>query len=866
MKTDKIIPGMILLVIMLSTFTFVFIKLTYILLPSGFVPLFFSEITRILKYGFDVANTHLFSALAATLSLIFKFDTIQALKVSISLVSALVPFFFFRLTRLTTRNHCLSLLAALFGVLISIDLVWAGDYHSVLGLLIFIVFTGQMLLFKQEKNVTVLPFILVPFLFLIEFTLASVMVLMLIYCSIYLFYSKNKLAIQVTALTFVLVFFALTLYAPSKGWLDLALLPSFENLFSVTADRVSWITIPITLSLVSAVTGIIFLGKSYESSIGFSMVGLGFFMVFVNPLYTLSMTVPFALIPLKLLGKSYSCKKDIQNGIAIELDTPKFFSALLSIFTLASLFNYGYYVVSDSPSPYLSNDELYDIMDIIEWISTNLTDQGLIAAPTYLNPLFEGFLGSRIANWRNPQNRLVADALNDTCFRIITPFFMIDELEPLSTCSSPTIYVHDGSHYVSILYIDDSYARFKMLDNGLSFLESTLGATFLNYTLKEDNISIELALSFLTPHLIIQKIIWVSKLEPVMSIKYVAEKRGNVEIVDFILPCWVAWGKGIAESVISHSSTFLVIGSPEGHHSIEIDYVNVTNGPALSRSNTGQEFIKGTYEGDGNYVEGAVEIKVNSSPPSKISGEYFSLFDLREKGISYFLVTNSSPILMGITENKYETLYIDDSFVRFSFKYDDFNYTEAPSYGNVVDEVISEGNESRRTTYQTAGLKICKELKVSSRDLVLLYYVEPSNHEDPMFQELLNSSLEIWIPWERNIETWSFDGSEATIKLDIAEFLLIPHGDITKFIVEPHPEYKQQRILLEFNLKDKTDPENTTIGVSIISRDKDIILEYIETARPSMSGADIAEIIVTSKPFEETYTKGKYVLLEVLPV
>jgi hypothetical protein len=680
------------------------------------------------------------------------------------------------------------------------------------------------------------------------------------------------LPIDLISLATVLFFIALTLYGINREWLTIASMAMFKHLPLTAFSEESWKGVPLALSFLGAITGLVYLyvkRRFDEFIVGLSLTALGVCSVLVGTNYAIPLFLPLALLPLELLKQSYTIDRETENGdkvTVINIQGEKFFSALLSIITIISLLNYGYYIASGSPTPYLSDQDLYDLMNVADWITTNLTGPGLVATPSHLAPLFEGFLGPRVLSWRDRQNPLIADAVNETCFRIITPHLLVDESEPLSTSRAPLISAYDGNQYVSLLYIDDSYTRLRMVDGGEEFFESPYEATFVDHSISENEDFLELRMEFLTSNLRFSKIIRTSKSEPLMTVIYTARNRTNISIDNFVLQLWVAWGKGIAESAKSGSKIFLVLGHPEGHYSLELDFKNVSEGPTIARSETGQEFIKGTFESEGETVKGEVEIKVTSSSPNQVNPTAFSIFDLpKSRGVSYILVTNSSPILSGVSEKEYEIFYVDDSFAKFSFAYDNWNYTEAPAYGKVTDETFMDGNATRSVTYETVGLTIRKDLTLGKNNLTLVYHVEAANSSDSQFQGLLSATLEIWIPWERNTESWSSNGTGTSVSLDVANLHLRIQGDLSNFIVGPHPEYRQQRILLTFSLTNPSETTyNSTIGVTIFCDSKDLTMRYFSTTRPNMEGSDAAKLYVKSRPFEEIYSHGKYVLLEVL--
>jgi hypothetical protein len=673
------------------------------------------------------------------------------------------------------------------------------------------------------------------------------------------------------SLATILFFLGLTLYGINKEWLTITSTVMFKSSFPSAFPEETWKSVPIMLSFLGTLISLVYfyLEKRFnELVIGQSLTILGVCTIFVNTPYALTLLLPLALLPLKLLRQSYSINKEFENEeeiIVLNLEGDKFFSALLSAITLISLFNYGYYIAMDAPISYINDKDLSSLMNVIDWMKANLTEPGLVATPTYLAPLFEGFLGSRVLSWRSPQDPLLTNAINDTCFRLLTPYLLVDELEPLSTSKAPLISAFDGNQYIPLLCVDDSYVRLRETSDGITFFESPYGATFSNYNITENEDFLELEMEFVTSNVRILKTIRASKNEPLMTITYTATNRTDVHIEDFTLPFWVVWGKGIANSAKSGTKVFLVLGHPQGQYSLELDFKDASSEPLIARSETGQEFVRGFFVSEENEVYAEVEIKATFSSPNQIRPSFFSVFDLQKtQDVSYVLVTNSSPIISGTLEREYEIFRIDDSFVEFAFTYDNWDYKEAPAYGKVTEETVSNENNTRNVTYETTGLIIRKDLAFTTNNLTLIYYVEAANSSDPKFQGLLNATLEIWLPWERSAKSWNYNGTEASVSLDISTLNLNVYGDLANFSVGPHPEYGQWRIFLAFNLFNSgTTIYNATIGLSLTCNGKDMTMTYVPTTRPLMNGSDSIRFNIELKPFEELCSRGRYVLLEV---
>jgi len=866
-KVSNVLSKTTLLLISLATFLFTLFKLMDTTIPNGRGPLFFAGATKLLYGTLDYASENPFSVMISIISFTFKLDVVFSLKLAASLITALAPPLLFLNAKSLAHDELVGVFAAFGGVFCLINIVWAGDYHLIMGLVLFMYFTwlvGSYL--KDERIRNLLPLIAISVLFLVCFMLASAIVVLLSLVFVYLLVARRKLSMDLPVLAIFLFFIGLSLYGINSEWLTLASMPMFNYQYISIFSEESWKVVPLALSFLGAVisTTYFFLKKQFDNLIiGLFLFCVGLCSVLTSPSLAILLILPLSLLSLKLLWQSYTTGKVSEKGeevTVINIEGEKFFSALLSIIIFIALLNFGYYVATNSPKSYISNQDLSDLTNIIDWVKVNPNITGLIAAPTYLTPLLEGFLGSRILGLGDQQTALISDAVNETCFRIVTPQLLIDEFEPLSPSRAPIILAYDGNQYVPLLYVDDSYARVKCSDSKV-FYESPYGATFLNYSISRNESFLELSTQFVTSNLIIKKTIRASILEPIITLSYQATNRTTVKVDSFSLPLWVAWGKGIMSNITSGSKVFLVLGNPNGQYSLEVDFQNATKDPKVS-----QGFIEAVFQSKENSIRAEVTIKINSYGLSKVKPDIFSVFSLPQiHDIRYILVSNSSPASSGAVERDYEMLYVDDAFVRFSFMYDKAMYTEAPAYANVTNEVFSNGNTSRNITYKTTGLTIQKSLAYTNNTLTLLYHVEAANCSDPKFQGLNYSEIKIWIPWQR--ELFSYNKTETTTMLDfqLAKLNMTFNGNLSEIKIGPDEVYGQQRIFLRFNLNSSSSVVyNETIGVSITCEAKPSKVDYIETTRPNMNGSDIAKFYVKLKTFEKLYSSGKYTLLEVL--
>lgn len=873
LKAARAVLALVLCLTSLVTFLFVLSSLAPVPLPDGHALLFFAGAYKASKGIFDVSSTHPFSLLVTGVSHAFGLDLIFSMKLAVGLVSASLPVLLYMNVKFLSRNEFVGLLSAVVGPLVMVGLVWGGDYDSILGLSLFMWLNWSVSLYtKEPRTRNLLPLIAFPVLVVLDFLLASASIATLVLVSFYLVAVKKRLSVALLFSAAILVFVAMTFHSTNREWVLLASTAMFGRPSILSFNEGSWATVPLALSFLSATAGLVclYVRKRFdELVVAFPLFVFGMCLAFVASSYAVLLVLPLSLLPLDLLRQSYSLEKQAEGGdeiVVITLQGERLLASLLSAMAVVSLLNTGYYVVTSSPVAFAESRSLEDLMGLAGWMMSNLTRPGLIATTASLGPFFEGFLGSRVLSWKEPQNAFVLDAANETCFRILSPYLLVDELEPLLTSRSPSISAYDGSRYVPLLYFADSYVMFDLRHGGKAFSESLYGSTLVGYSIDESDQFLELAMDFVSAHLNVSKTIRVSKHEPSVSVVYNATVRSAATMSAFAVPVWVAWGSGITRSVTSGSKVFLVLGSSGGQRSLEVDFKDSVAKPVITRSETGQQLVRGVFQAKNNSVVAEVDVKITSAVQNSVEATIFSIFDLpKTRDVRYFLVSNSSPALSGTLERRYEVLYVMDSFVRFSFTYDDQNYTEAPAYAKVTNETLYDGDAAEFITYQTCGLIISKNVTYANGSLTLVYHATGANRSDPMFQGLVNASLEIWVPWDRNAKLLSGNGTETLIVSDMGMFRMGFCVNVSSVKLEPHPTYKQPRIIAVFNLSDAEETiYDVTIGVWVTCDGKNLDVTHRKTTRPIMNGSDVLRLYVTSKPFEWLYSSGPYVLLEVL--
>jgi hypothetical protein len=474
-----------------------------------------------------------------------------------------------------------------------------------------------------------------------------------------------------------------------------------------------------------------------------------------------------------------------------------------------------------------------DIYDASSFLSQNVRDELIIAHPSLANWLLV-YSNLKILPIIDDATFKTADLLTTTSFRMINPYMKVDDWEPFSAAKAPLIHVYDGRNFKPLVYVDDSYSRFLLIDSsGREFIESPYGAKFLSYMWNESNEDIILTMSFQTPGLIINKTISLAKGKPIVSIEYHAKvikkniivKGLNINIYSLpmdILP---------QLEIIRYGATMVI-----ENQKLKIEFEgNIYN--ILHDKTKNQRYVICSFNPINNtIIYGKVNIEALNLKPSSEKLWYSSFFDEAKKYVvSYVIIPREHQIFMeGALPYKINSLIIKDSFIKFTIKSWGNIFQEAPAYAQVLNETVQE-NE-RRILYRTAGLYIEKKFSTLDNLLNITYNVQPYKNNT----QLILSTFSIWIDYGRYVfsEKISIKEKNVQLILDSGTFKINFFGNVSDIVLESHPEYGQMRILATFQLN----PSIDTIGASIAS-DKKMIIQYNPTTRPSMKDND--EIIIS---------------------
>jgi hypothetical protein len=151
-----------------------------------------------------------------------------------------------------------------------------------------------------------------------------------------------------------------------------------------------------------------------------------------------------------------------------------------------------------------------------------------------------------------------------------------------------------------------------------------------------------------------------------------------------------------------------------------------------------------------------------------------------------------------------------------------------------------------------------KEVHVNGSSINLTYSLKPAKNRT----ELLTFTLTLWIDFDRIIFSSKLDQKLGRVELamDSGTMLLeVLRGRLIGIDVSPDPEYRQNRIQLQFALS----PTRDEIGIAV-KLDARPAVEYEPTTRPVMNGEDVLAVSVYRGLFKTVYSDETFTLYQIL--
>jgi len=530
---------------------------------------------------------------------------------------------------------------------------------------------------------------------------------------------------------------------------------------------------------------------------------------------------------------------DVPRAMLVTLVAYLLVSSTVSMWSVSSSYHY-----SNSVSRFFTDRELTSAID---WLRKNVPSNCAIMAPPAVAPWLQALVPNRVVGFRTIEERMAAEAVTQTNFRIQTSYLIVDDWEPYSTSMSPLVSAYDGSAYVNLLFIDDSFVRTTLTKGGEQYVESSYGAAYLGYNLSEHPEGFVLVQSFVTQGLEIEKTIRTYKTNGTVEISYTVKPKAGVSLLQLVLPVRISpEGSPPTPSVNGSRASFMVNGVP-----VQLDFTHPSSSPEVRTWDEGNLMVQATFEPKGGLIQATVtvnaEVQSHSSLPSW-AGSVAEL--LRKYNISYVVSqADYDPFARQAGSWKRPALSIIDSFNRVVFQRGQSTWIEAPYNALVTSESerVEDGIETRFVAYSTAGLLINKTILVGTNNFSMFLDVVP---KDPS-SRTLSANVTLWLPWSAALVNYTISKDTAALYTDAGPILLSFTGDVRSIDVGRDPEFGQLRVLVVLDLSGLRD----RIGVTIHSSNR-VRYKYVNDSRPYMRNCDRAVIYLSSDLYTELVRFG----------
>jgi len=581
------------------------------------------------------------------------------------------------------------------------------------------------------------------------------------------------------------------------------------------------------------------------------------FTLFINNYYIL-FAVP-ALIGLSthplIRTKGFAKLARQDEEFLIEIQLEKLLStAMVALVIISTVFAYPSQVQAYTAANALKEDEIKVLKNMGPRLHELVSEGQLVAAPPRIASWLGAFGGVEVVTPVTDDDWWSLDAITSTTFRLVNPYIMLDEWQPLSSTRTPFIYSYDGRIYAKILHIDDGTNRMRVVHSGIVWQEDLYGMELIDYKWSETAESITLVLHLWKKGFNATKTITLLKDKPQVIISYTIVLNRGVELIDMSLPVYIE-----GRHKIENSSYNDGVRLKMPHADLLITYKEPATQPKLVYSPV-QDFVCANFTAKNGTMIASLNITVLDAKRSSQKVHYTSLFDeLREKPIRYLVLYNAPEDLLFL-RNKVEKpvglLEVIDSFNRVLLNHKGTNYIEAPANAEVVEERV--GNDSRYIKYRTAGLiiekEICRDVKEDS--IVLGYSIKPWKEDT----RLVSFTMSLWVDWGRVVLSQESTQQSLKISTDAGTVLLeVLKGNPTYLGIGTDPEYGQMRAQVQFALS----PNEDRVEI-LIKCDGRIKLDYIPTSRPFMSDADILSIGVYRGLFRQICKDEAVVVYEIV--
>ena len=737
--------------------------------------------------------------------------------------------------------------------------LWVGDYTLLTGLLMSYITAGVLMMYVSRGTSKRMLLLLALSILLTSLTDATAAMIVSGFIVSTAILSGQRLdgfkALVFLGAVPVVVQLALILLAPSgAGAMQLAPVVRFDYL----ADPIFLGVLVIT----SALGAVAIARKSgIERLIAPAWFAIAPIMAFGMPGSNPQAAIPYVIPSLLTLASSALISargaltldkardKDDQEITEVTVDVPRamlvtlvaylLVSSTVSMWSVSSSYYY-----SNSVSRYFTDKELTSAID---WLKENVPPNCAIIAPPAVAPWLQALVPNRIVGFRTMEERMAAEAVTRTNFRIQTPYLLMDDWEPYSTTMSPLISAYDGSVYVDILFIDDSFVRTTLTKEGQQYVESSYGAAYLGYDLSEHPEGFVLVQSFMTQGLEIEKTIRTYKTNGTVEISYTIKPRAGVSLRQLVLPVRISPGGSPPRiSVDGSRASFMVSGL-----AVQLDFTHPSSSLEVRTWDEGNMMVQATFEPREGLIQAGVTINAEVQGRSSLPSWAGSVAELlRKYNISYVVSqADYDPFARQAGSRGRQALSIIDSFNRIMFQRGESTWIEAPYNALVASESerVEDNVETRFVAYSTAGLLINKTILVAANNFSMFLDVVP---KDPS-SRTLSANITLWLPWSAILVNHTISGGVAKLYTDAGSMLLSFTGDVKSIEVGRDPEFGQLRVLVSFDLSGPHD----RIGVTIHSG-SNVRYEYVRDSRPYMKTCDRTVVYLGSDLYTELVCFG----------
>ena len=835
----------------------------------------------------------LFHAIGAVVSLICG-DSVIGMKVLATLIFVLIPvvsgWFVYRISGNKHTAIAASLIISFLPM--HYEMIWWGAYPNLLGMMLLPIGIYRIIRILQgwSSNKDLAYLVLFSLIIALTHHITAVVfaAILAITCVVLLAFRILSVRFGITALVSVNVIIAYIVSLMKFGYM-------VNNPVVVPVDlyeKLLWAfksPIVLYILIVSSVIGVLLLVGTWRYFEGIVIsawivaplllacsqyVGVGLDVGRLTLFLGMPMVLASTMIMPRLreLGRiSRSSEGGEESGYEVEINLDKALPAILVI-TLIIMMPIAAYSTNEAAYDYydwLSRDyrtySQAERLQLLDWIKANTNSNDVIVAGYHLGRWIEGYSGRRvlmdiplstIAVRDEFYRSLAAQAMLQSNYEVANGYFMIDDQSPLAPTFSPLIKISNTWGYDPIIYLDDSFVRFKFVRNGREWIEAPFKSWLVGFDMEDRGGLRIFKLSYQTIALQINKTLEISSDTAYFTIRYDVKPVVKAELKEARISFFLAWGKTIKKFNATEEGFRLFTGSSE--IMVEFD-----RRPSRIEAGIYEEFNQHRVfvvlplkkSGDTFTITFRNPNPVSSYPRHWAISFEKALMDFKPR---YIVVqkehvfhktrTWAPPYPSG------EVVYIEDAFVRVSFVKAGATWKEAPYRGKVIEEKVLE--DGRAVSYSTVALKIYKEVKVKNGELIIRYRAEPKQGV-----KILGIEVPLWQAWGIYVSNVEVNGHEAIV-VGSSGSILVEADMGSKVEYGRDPEFNAPRLLI--TKKATGGVVDITVKIRSLNYLSSIGYKYVATSRPDMKGGDKISVINEAVETRPAFESENLVVYEIV--